>query len=113
MLLNKQQIFGCQDVTSKIVNMPEWGGDVKIRAMSIGDQIDFERLNKKCKDTANIICNTLLYCCIDDDGNRLFSEEDLKALEKKSFRAIERLFNACLDLNSLNEKDLEKQAKNS
>ena len=113
MLLNKAQIFACEDTVTKIVAMPEWGGDVKIRAMTIGDQIEFERLNKKSKDPSSIVCNTLLFCCIDEAGNRLFNEDDIKVLEKKSFRAVEKLFRACLDLNSLNADSLEKEAKNS
>ena len=113
MLLSKDQIFACQDVTTETIAMPEWGGEVKIKAMSIGDQIEFERLNKKSKESANIVCNTLLYCCIDDNGDRLFTEADLKTLEKKSFKAIEKLFRACLSLNALNSDSLEKEAKNS
>lgn len=113
MLLNKEQIFASQDVKTETVSMPEWGGEVTIKAMSIGDQIEFERLNKKSKDTSNIVCNTLMYCCIDEKGERLFTEEDLKHLEKKSFRAIEKLFKACLELNALSADSLEKEAKNS
>lgn len=113
MSLNKEQIFACQDVVTESVSMPEWGGDVKIKTMSIGDQIEFERLNKKSKDSSNIVCNTLLFCCIDDNGDRLFTEADLKVLEKKSFRAIEKLFRACLDLNAIRSDSLEKEAKNS
>ena len=113
MLLNKEQIFACQDLSVETVAMPEWGGEVKIKTMSIGDQIEFERLNKKSKDSSNIVCNTLMFCCIDDEGNRLFSEADIKVLEKKSFRAIEKLFRACLDLNAIHSDSLEKEAKNS
>lgn len=113
MILTKENIFASQDITTQLIPMPEWGGEVRIKAMSIGDQIEFEKLNKKSKDTSNIVCNTLMFCCIDEDGERLFSEEDLKLLEHKSFRAIEKLFKACLELNALSEESLEKEAKNS
>lgn len=114
MLLSKEQILSCEDVNTKEVDMkPYWPGSVKIKAMSIGDQIEFERINKKRKDESDAVCTLLMFCCIDDDGNRLFSEPDLKELNKKSYRAIERLFKECLNFNSLTEKALDEQAKNS
>lgn len=114
MMLTKEQIFGCQDVATKLVDMqPFWPGSVRIKAMSIKDQIEFERINKKRKDDGDAICTLLLFCCVDDKGNRFFNEADLPKLHEKSYRAIEHLFKECLDFNSLNEKALDEQAKNS
>lgn len=114
MLLSKEQIFACKDVDTKEVDMkPFWPGSVRIKAMSIGDQIEFERINKKRTDQSDAVVTLLLFCCVDEAGSRLFSEADLKELNKKSYRAIERLFRECLNFNSLSEKALEEQAKNS
>lgn len=113
MLLSKDQILACSDLRSEVVSMPEWGGEIKIKAMSVEDQIEFEKLNKKCKDASEIVCNTLLFCCVNENGDRLFDEADIKLLQKKSFRSVEKLFRACLALNSLDPGALEKEAKNS
>ncbi len=114
MLLSKEDILACKDVDTKEVDMkPFWPGSVKIKAMSIGDQIEFEKINKKRADQSDAVVTLLMFCCIDDKGERLFSEADLKELNKKSYRAIERLFKECLNFNSLSEKALDEQAKNS
>lgn len=113
MLLTKEQIFACEDIRSKVVNIPQWKGDVKIRVMSIADQIEFEALNKDKKSDTDIIFAMLSLCCIDNEGNKLFDKKDLPEIKKKSSAVILKLFKECLDLNSLNEKDLDIKAKNS
>ncbi len=112
-LLTKAQIFACEDIRSKIVSVPEWGGDMKIRTLSIADQIEFEKSNKNKKHDSDAIFTMLTLCCVNEEGNRMFDKQDLEALQSKSSAAILRVFKECLDLNSLNDGDLEKQAKNS
>lgn len=113
MLLSKGQIFASEDIQSKIINVPQWNGDVKIKVMSIEEQIEFEKLNKEKKHESDVIFAMLYLCCVDEDGNKLFDKKDLPEMQKKSSAVILKLFKECLDLNSLNENDLEKQAKNS
>lgn len=113
MLLNKNDIFASKDLTFREVEIPQWGGNVRIKVMSIAEQIAFERLNKSKKDDSELVFALLSQCCVDEDGNHLFNEDDISELNKKSSTPVLVLFKACLDLNSMNQVDLDKQAKNS
>ena len=112
MSLNKDQIFAIEDVDYKVVDVPKWG-DVRIKAMSIIEQIEFENLNRTKKDDSDLIFNMLAICCVDDNGDRLFNKEDIPALQKKSSAPVLFLFQECLSFNSMQPGELEKQAKNS
>jgi hypothetical protein len=49
---------------------------------------------------------------VDDKGNRLFTDADVKALGAKSSRALSRCVRAAQRLNGLTGADLEDLAKN-
>lgn len=113
MLLNKESIFAAKDLSYKEVEIPQWGGSVRIKVMSIAEQIEFERLNKSKKDDSDLVFALLSQCCVDADGNHLFNKDDVKNLNEKSSAPVLHLFKACLELNEMAKSDLDKQAKNS
>jgi hypothetical protein len=113
MLLSKSDILSKNDLKVEIVQVPEWKGPVKIKVMSIAEQIEFEKMDKDKSHNSDLIFAMLVLCCIDDEGKHLFNKEDIPALKEKSSTAVIKLFKACLKLNQLNENDLEKKAKNS
>ncbi len=112
-MLSRDDIFSAKDLTFQEVEIPQWGGSVRIKVMSIAEQIAFERLNKAKKDDSELVFALLSQCCVDEGGNHLFEEKDVVELNKKSSVPVLALFKACLDLNSMNQVDLDKQAKNS
>lgn len=116
MLLDKNSIFTANDIEYKDVDMTpyKWGGSIRIKTMSIDDQIEFERFKREKKDDDSLIIYALLsVCCVNEDGQRLFMQEDISQLQKKSSAAVLFLFRTCLDFNYLSEDVVEKQAKNS
>ncbi len=110
-MLSKEQIFAAPDLEYRMVAIPEWGGEVRIKVMSIAEQIKFEDLNMKKKDNSELVFAMLSQCCIDEKGDHLFDDEDLKELSKKSSAPILHLFNACLELNTMSKKALDDQVK--
>lgn len=113
MLLSKQQIQDVDDLPSKIVNMPEWGGDVKIRTMSAKNRIDFEKINIANKSELETMIHLIMFSCIDDEGNLLFDDSDFEFLSGKSAKSILKLFQECIEMSTLSQKGLEDKAKNS
>jgi len=111
-LLNKDDILKARDSKYLVVNVPEWGGDVKLKTMSVAEQIQYEKLQED-KDNNSLILNMLIFCCVDEDDNKLFEKEDLVELQKKSAHPICHLFREALKLNSLSQKNVEEGAKNS
>jgi hypothetical protein len=113
MLLNKQQIRDIDDLPTKIIHVPEWGGDVKIKTMTADQRIEFENKNRGAKTELETIINLVIYSCVDDNGSFLFDKGDYDLLATKSAKALMRVFNEALEMSTLTEKKLEEKAKNS
>lgn len=114
-LLTKEQILAAQDQPTKDVAVPEWGGDVRIRTMSASERDKWE------SDTyADGKVNTLDFrarfcalCIVDEQGARLFTDEEVSALGRKSAAALQRVFNEAQALNALSNKDVKELEGNS
>jgi hypothetical protein len=89
-------------------NVKEYDLDINLRAMSLLEQLSVEENSKLNKDL--FISQILMNCCMDENGDQLFdSIKDVESLPADLTLAI---FKACLSLNNLGEKDVEKLAKN-
>ena len=109
MLLNKDQIFAIDDIKTKIVDIPEWGGEIKLRVLSVGAQIKFDEYRE---DDKKAIMYSIINSCVNEDVSYLFNEEDIQHLEQKDPNVIMRLFNEIISLNKQKENDIEELAKN-
>jgi hypothetical protein len=112
-LLSKNDIIQAEDVVFEYVDVPEWGGKVKLYAMSLSEHIGFEKL--KATDgsiNGEQIVFVLSNGIRDEDGNKLFTKEDAKALLKKNTSVVSRLFMRCAELSKVSTPDSEKMEKN-
>jgi len=121
-LLTKAEILNADDLKSKIVEVPEWGGSVRVRVMGGEERDEFEAAisrqstgqGKNFKvDNRGLRVVLLSLCLVDEEGNLLFSEKDLKALGHKSSKALNDVFKVAQELNGLGEAALKELAKNS
>lgn len=112
-LLSRDQILNADDLKTKDVHVPEWGGEVRIRALTGEERDRFEastvqtRGSKTKQNVENFRARLVSLCIINEDGLRTFSPPDVKALGKKSVAALQRVFNACNELNGLSDEDVE------
>src|SRR6185503_6397195 len=104
MALTKEQILGAADAKSKTVNVPEWGGTVRVKVMTGTERdaweaaiLDAEGKVSKRQFRAKLLVQTL----VDDAGKLLFTEADLNALSEKSGAAISRVYDVAAKLNAL------------
>lgn len=116
-MLTKEQILSADDMQKEVVSVPEWGGDVWVRAMSASerDKLESEQISArrdKRDELSNIRARVCARCIVDDEGNRMFDESDIEALGQKSAAALDRVFDAAQRLNGLSEKDVEALEKN-
>lgn len=114
--LTKEQILGAQDLTHRDVEVPEWGGKVRVRTMT-GEERDAYEIavyGGEKTNTENLRARLLFLTLVDEQGNRLFADEaDIVALGKKSIKAVQRVFKAVRDLNAMDVASMEDLAKNS
>ncbi len=115
-LLTKEQILAAQDLPTEDVDVPEWGGSVRLRTLSGAERDRWEesRIEQRGKSRKtnyqNITASLIALCAVDSEGKRLFSEAEVHALGRKSAKVLGRLFDACRRLNGLSEEEVEQLA---
>ena len=119
MLLNKEQIIGADDRKYAIVEVPEWGGKVRVSTMSGSMRDNYERMittqdeNGKLKsNTGDLRAKLLAVSIVDESGSQLFDSDDIEALGEKSADAIDRVFKEITRINQLMASDVDDEVKN-
>lgn len=104
MYLTREQILAAQDRKYVEVDVPEWGGKVRLQSLSADETLYHEALSKRRQQgdlKVNPLTSMLAASIVDEHGNLLFTEKDLAALGKKSPSALIRLINAVKELNKV------------
>lgn len=115
-MLTKEQILAASDLPFDVVHIPEWDGDVRVRAMTGGERDAYDQWcyhNAKGADTVkNIRAGLLAFTICGDDGKLLFSTAEIEVLTGKSGSALDRLFDAARKLNRVHTDAVESAEKN-
>ena len=113
MALNKAAILSAGDVTLNKVHVPEWGGDVFIRVMSVGERDSYERkwIGKKETGIENFRTQYLAGVLCDEAGKLLFSRDQIDKLASKSGAVMGRLFDEAMKHNRMTEEDVQELGK--
>ncbi|WP_119728335.1 hypothetical protein [Thermomonospora amylolytica] len=112
-LLTKDQILAADDLTTEDVEVPEWGGTVRVRTLTGAERDRFEESMAQTRgksvktNLANLRARLVALCVVDEDGKRLFSDSEAAALGRKSAAALDRVFEAARKLNRMTEEDVE------
>lgn len=114
MALTKDQILAVDDMGLLEVEVPEWGGSVFVRVMSVGERDSYENewMVNKHKGVENFRSKFLQRVLCDEKGELLFTPNDVGGLAKKSARVITRVWDAAMRHNALTDDDVEELAKN-
>lgn len=122
-LLTRDDILKADDLVQEGVDVPEWGGSVLVRALSGTERDAFEqdivtmrREGKKTvtdMDMHNVRAKLCVRSIVDLNGARLFGDEDIEALGRKSAAALQRVFDVAQRLSGLTDQDVEELVKNS
>jgi hypothetical protein len=113
MALNKHQIFASNDLKESFVEVPEWGGKVKIRALSSQELFDYNALIHSDPSGLDLAMYLITTACIDDNGNKLFTEQDIPTLKTKNNDILFRIVDGISALSKQNPNDVDELAKNS
>lgn len=105
MVLNKEQILNAKDHVFEDIDVPEWGGSVRVRSLTAQEREEFEAEMSKSSVCirAHLIARTL----IDDDGNRIFETKDIVDLGKKNAVVMSKLFDASSRISGLRKQDID------
>lgn len=118
-LLTRDAILSAPDLLEEVVNVPEWGGSVKIIGLTASQRDMFEDsiLSQKGKEfkvhLTNARAKLASLCIVDEKNKRLFSENDIVALGAKSAKALDRVYGVAQRLSGISDDDIEELEKNS
>jgi len=112
MSLNKHQIFANDDLSEQFVDMPEWGGKVKIKAFSAREQLEMIDFIEKEPSEIQVAIKFIILSCVDEHNNKLFTEDDIDNLMKKKAMHLAELANKIATLNKQDGDAVEDLAKN-
>lgn len=114
MALTKDQILAADDLGLKELKVPEWGGSVFIRVMTVGERDSYENewIINKNKGVENFRSKFLQRVLCDENGKLIFESSEIESLASKSARVIARIWEAAMKHNALTDGDVEELAKN-
>ena len=119
-MLTRDDIFRASDVHTEIVDVPEWGGAIKVRGMTGRERDRYEQSmlvpDKKGTLKPNMTdarARLVAVCAVDDDGNPIFSPDDVLMLSTKSAAALDRVSSVASVLSGISDRDLETLLGNS
>lgn len=116
-MLTREAILGAADGRFQDVEVPEWGGVVRVKVMTGAERDAFESLviarSKLGQLTENMRATVVAATVVDEKGAQIFTEADIEALGRKSWVALERVADVAARLNRLTDGDVEEIRKNS
>ena len=118
-LLSKSQIFEVDDRKYEDVEVPEWGGTVRIRGLSGTERDAYEASidkvvnGKPVRDMRNFRARLVALAAINEDGSPLFDQNEVAALAKRSSVALSRLFDVACSLSGITDDDVKDLEGNS
>jgi hypothetical protein len=109
-VLTATEILDAPDIQVVDIDVPEWGGIVKLRPMSAEESIAYNEAVKAGdrRHGAVILAAT---CLVDENGKQLFTEDQARGLVKKSLAALLRIQKVALRVNGFAEDEV-KETKN-
>lgn len=109
-LLTRDEILAAPDIHDEIVDVPEWGGKVRVVAMAGHERDEFEesmvemRGRNRTMNLRNFRANLVARSIKDAKGNRVFSDKDIVELGKKSAAALTRVVVVAQRLSGLTDE---------
>lgn len=116
--LTRDVILQADDLLVEDVEVPEWGGVVRVRGLTGAERDDFEasvveqRGKKTRLNMQNFRAKLVVRAAINGDGQRLFSDKDAPLLGRKSAAALQRVFEVAQRLSGLSDEDVEELVGN-
>jgi phage terminase large subunit-like protein len=112
-MLTKEQIFAARDLATEDVDVPEWGGAVRITVMSGRAREALMDALAEPQKTSRFQALMLSSTIVDDAGAPVFTADDVEQLREKNTDVLTRLVEVAMRLNKIGAKSTEEAEKNS
>lgn len=111
-LTSKDDILKSEDSKPIELDVPEWGGKILIGAVSGENREKWEKEFVKKPQPPTVRAMLISFAVVDHAGKLIFTEKDIEALNKKNWRALDRVYDAVIAYNVIGQANVEAEAKN-
>jgi hypothetical protein len=117
--LSKDDILKADDLPTRDVDVPEWGGIVRVRALSGSDRDEYDAsmLRPQPDGTVQRVAGSraklVSLAVVKDNGDPMFNEFDIGRLAQKSANALDRVVTAVVELSALSDETVGELEGNS
>jgi hypothetical protein len=117
-MLSKKDILAAPDIKQELVHVEAWGGDVFVYGMTGSQRGEYEasaiemRGKTQIVHLQNLKVKLCTMCIRDENGKRMFDDDEIEALGQKSAQAIEIIFTVAKRLSGIDDGDVEQLSKN-
>lgn len=121
--LTRESILGADDLPLEEVRVEEWQGTVRVRTLTGKERDEFEQTVQNSQkgpnkfDIRGVKVKLLILTVCDEHGTPLFKDspgqDDMTALNEKSSRVIDRLFQVAQRVNGLTAEAVDELLGNS
>lgn len=104
-MITREQILALDDLGTEVVNVPAWGGPVRVRGMTMREldlYVDLVTHDDSAKPS--IRARVLTWCIVDDQGRPIFQAGDELVVERRSNKVTAPLWAAICRLSGLTEE---------
>jgi hypothetical protein len=118
-VLSRDALLKAIAVPTERIDIPELGGVVIVRGMTGQERDEFEsslivgRGRRRDVDTSNIRAKLAVRCLIDEQGGRLFKDEEADALGCVRADVLSRIYTAAQRLSGVTDEDIDEMGKSS
>ncbi|MDS1269691.1 hypothetical protein RIF23_05225 [Lipingzhangella sp. LS1_29] len=121
-LLDKSAILAAGDLPTEEIHVPEWGGTVRLRGLSGAERSRLEAtmiaskgqsVNVRTEALRTLRERLLALCLVDANDNRLFTDDEISELGRKSGAVLQRLFERAQQLSGMGQDDAEEMTGES
>ena len=106
-LLTREQILDAKDIETEDVEVPEWGGTVRVKAMTGAERDEYESYmmdtsgSEVKMNLKGMKVRLVALTVVDEKGKRMFEVTDIEALSTKSASALDRVFQVASRLSGM------------
>lgn len=109
-IVSAEDILKAEDIRFVDVDVSPWVGEgAHVRLMSLSAEEAFKFIEDIGKQAGMV--QIVVKSAVDENGKRLFTDEQGDALRKKAFGMFARIQDAAMKLNGLRKEDEEEGAK--
>lgn len=99
LITNCEEILNRDDFTFEELEVPEWGGTIRIRSLSGNERTKITNMVNKHRDGDGMFEQVIIFGTVDENGRPVFRSDHLAVLKEKSAFVTQRIGSKILEIS--------------